>query len=182
MGRYDDMSRLTLRRLRAAVVTAAAVLVFLTLGAAPAPAFDHHANENTMLKLINHARASRGLHALGSCSALHKAALSHSADMIRRDYFAHSSLSGAGVSARTRQAGYGVSGCSRWTVGEVIAWGSGSRGTPQAVLKAWMHSSCHRSIILGKRWRDVGVGCVRGTFKGVRGAMMYTVDIGRRVQ
>ena len=182
MGRYNTMSRLTMRRLRAAVVTAAAVLVLLTLSSAPALAFDHEANESTMLKLINHARTSRGLHALSSFDALHDAALSHSADMIKRDYFGHSSLGGAGVSARARRAGYSVSGWSQWTVGEVIAWGCGTRGTSQAVFKAWMHSSSHRSIILGKRWRDVGVGCARGTFKGIRGVVMYTVDVGRRVQ
>jgi uncharacterized protein YkwD len=73
-------------------------------------------------------------------------------------------------------------GWSQWSVGEVIAWGCGARGTPQAVLKAWMHSSSHRNIILGKRWRDVGVGCARGTFKGLSSVVMYTVDVGRRVQ
>ena len=176
------MSRPTMPRLRAAVVAAAAVLALLTLGTAPALAFDHHASESAMLKLISHARTSRGLHALSSYDALHQAALSHSADMIRHDYFAHSSLGGAGVSARARQAGYGTSGWSQWTVGEVIAWGCGTRGTPQTVFKAWMHSSLHRSIILGRQWRDVGVGCARGTFKGISGVVMYTVDVGRRVQ
>jgi uncharacterized protein YkwD len=176
------MSRPTMRRLRAAVVTAAAALVLLTLSAAPALAFDRQANESAMLKLINHARTSRGLHVLASYDALHDAALSHSADMIRRDYFAHSSLGGAGVGTRARRAGYSLSGWSRWSVGEVIAWGSGSRGAPQAIFKAWMHSSSHRSIILGERWRDVGVGCARGTFKGISGVVMYTVDVGRRVQ
>ena len=176
------MSRPTFRRLRAAVVTAAAALALLALGAAPALAFGHRADESAMLQLINHARTSRGLHALGSYDALHEAALSHSADMIRRGYFGHSSLGGAGVNARARQSGYRVSGWSRWTVGEVIAWGCSTRGTPQAVFNAWMHSSSHRSIILGERWRDVGVGCERGTFKGVAGVMMYTVDVGRRVQ
>jgi uncharacterized protein YkwD len=176
------MSRPTTHRLRATIVTTAAVLVLLALGATPALAFDHQANESAMLKLINHARTSRGLHALSSYDALHKAALSHSADMIKRDYFGHSSLGGAGVSARARQAGYSTSGWSQWAVGEVIAWGCGSRGAPQAVFKAWMHSSSHRSIILGKRWRDVGLGCARGTFKGIRGVVMYTVDVGRRVQ
>jgi uncharacterized protein YkwD len=182
MGRFETMSRPKTRRLRAALVIAAAVLVLLTLGAAPAPAFDRQANESTMLKLINHARTSRGLHSLSAYDALHEAALDHSCDMIRRDYFGHSSLGGAGVSARARQAGYSASGWSQWTVGEVIAWGCGTRGTPQAVFKAWMRSSSHRSIILGKRWRDVGVGCARGTFKGIRGVIMYTVDVGRRVQ
>jgi uncharacterized protein YkwD len=176
------MSRIRMRGLRAAVVTAAVALVFAALGAAPALAFDRQANEIALLRLINQVRTSRGLHALGSHDALREAAHSHSADMIRRDYFAHSSLSGAGVSARARQSGYRVSGCSRWTVGEVIAWGCGTRGAPQAVFKAWMQSSSHRSVLLGTRWRDVGVGCARGTFKGLRAVVMYTVDVGRRVQ
>jgi uncharacterized protein YkwD len=176
------MSRLTMRRLRTAVATAAAVLVLLTLSSAPALAFDHQAAESTMLRLINHARTSRGLRALSSFDALHQAALSHSTDMIRRDYFGHSSLGGSGVSARVRRAGYSASGWSQWTVGEVIAWGCGTRGTPQAIFKAWMHSRSHRSIILGRRWRDAGVGSTRGTFKGIRGVVMYTVDVGRRVQ
>jgi uncharacterized protein YkwD len=180
MGRYTTMSRPTTRWLRAAVASGAVVLVLLMLCAGPALAFDRQTNESAMLRLINQVRAGRGLHALGSYGALHKAALSHSTDMIRRDYFAHSTLGGASVSARARQAGYSVSGWSRWTVGEIIAWGCGTRGSPRAVLDAWMHSSAHRRIILGERWRDIGAGCARGTFNGVRGVVMYTVDVGRR--
>lgn len=176
------MRRLTISRCVTLAVIAAAVVAFVASAAAPALAFDRAANESTMLKLINHARTTRGLHALRSQYALHRAARSHSVDMIRCDYFAHSSLSGAGVGTRDRQAGYSVSGWSQWTVGEVIAWGYGSRGSPRAVFKAWMHSSTHRRIILGRRWRDVGVGCARGTFKGLSGVRMWTVDVGRRVQ
>ena len=44
-----------------------------------------------------------------------------------------------------------------------------------------MRSSGHRQIILTKRWRDVGLGCARGTYKGYSGVVMYTVDFGRRV-
>ena len=75
-----------------------------------------------------------------------------------------------------------MNGCSQWTVGEVIAWGVSVRGTPQAVFKAWMRSSPHRQVILTKRWRDVGIGCARGSFKGMSGVVMYTIDFGRRVQ
>ena len=135
-----------------------------------------------MLRLINDARTSRGLHALSMHHSLRRSARAHSTDMVRRDYFAHSSLSGLGIGTRARQAGYGISGWSQWSVGEVIAWGSGSLGEPKAVFKAWMRSSGHRSVIFGKRWRDVGVGCSRGTFKGMSGVCMWTVDVGRRVQ
>jgi uncharacterized protein YkwD len=168
--------------LRHAVVTLALALALAWVFAGPALAFDRAAAEATMLRLINHARAGRGLHAVGRHDALHKAAVSHSADMLRRDYFAHSTLGGAGVGTRAVRAGYRQSGWSRWTVGEVIAWGCGARGTPQAVFRSWMASGAHRSILLGRRWRDVGVGCARGTFKGMRGVVMYTVDLGRRAQ
>jgi uncharacterized protein YkwD len=164
------------------LATATVALALLVFGAVPAPAFDRQANENTMLRLVNHARTSRGLHAVRSYEALHKAARAHAGDMLRRDYFAHSSLSGLTVSTRARRAGYCVNGWSSWSVGEVIAWGSGARGTPQAIFKAWMRSSGHRKVILTKRWRDVGIGCSRGTFKGIGGVCMWTVDLGRRVQ
>jgi uncharacterized protein YkwD len=176
------MRRLEMRRLKYALAATTAALVLLCIATVPAFAFDRVAAEKTMLRLINHARTSRGLHTVSAHSALHKAARAHSTDMIRRDYFAHSSLSGLSVGTRARRAGYSVGGWSQWSVGEVIAWGSGSRGTPQAIFAAWMHSSGHRCIILGKRWRDVGVGCSRGTFKGMGGVGMWTVDFGRRVQ
>jgi uncharacterized protein YkwD len=37
-------------------------------------------------------------------------------------------------------------------------------------------------VILTRNWRDVGVGCARGRYKGVAGVVMYTVDFGRRIK
>ena len=176
------MQRLQTHTLRHILPATAAALMLLCVLTAPALAFDRAGAQTTMLRLINHARTSRGLHALRAHDALQEAALSHSSDMLRCGYFAHSSLSGTGVDGRARRAGYSVGGWARWTVGEVIAWGASVHGSPQAVFKAWMHSSCHRSIILGRRWRDVGVGCVSGRFRGMSGVALYTVDVGRRVQ
>jgi uncharacterized protein YkwD len=168
------------RRLTGAVI--AALLTILVLGAVPAVAFDRSAKEAEVLKLINQARKSRGLRAVKVVGPLDRAALSHSRDMLTRDYFSHSSLAGASVATRARRAGYSTSGCSRWSVGEVIALGSGSKATPKSVVKAWMRSVGHRKVILTKNWRDVGIGCARGTYRGVRGVVMYTVDFGRRVK
>jgi uncharacterized protein YkwD len=176
------MRRLATHRLRGTALAAMVVVAFLVVGAVPALAFDRQANETTMLRLINKARTSRGLHAVRVVTTLDRAALRHSRDMLQRDYFAHSSLSGATVATRARASGYSVSGCTRWTVGEVIAWGTSYRGTPRAIFKAWMHSRSHRTIILTKNWRDVGIGCSRGEFRGLSGAIMYTVDFGRRVR
>ena len=167
-------------RLTGAVLVA--LLALLVLSVTPAFALDCDSSEAAMLRLINHARTSHGLRAVKIHTALDKAALSHSRDMIAHDYFAHSSYAGGSVAKRARGAGYSTSGWSHWEVGEVIAWGKSSCGTPEAVFKAWMHSSSHRQIILIKRWRDVGLGACRGTFKGLSGVVMYTVDFGRRVQ
>jgi uncharacterized protein YkwD len=148
--------------------TLVALFVLLTIGAVPAvAAFDHSANEATILRLVNHARVRRGLHAVTIVRTLDRAALRHSRDMVADDYFAHSAFS---------------RGSAHWSIGEVIAWGKASRGTPASIFRAWMHSSAHRRVILTRRWRSVGIGCARGTFQGLSGVVMYTVDLGRRVQ
>jgi uncharacterized protein YkwD len=64
----------------------------------------------------------------------------------------------------------------------VIALGSSHKGNPESIFKGWMRSSSHRQVILSSRWRDVGVGCARGNYRGYSGVLMYTVDFGRRVK
>lgn len=164
------------RRLTGALLIT--VFAFLLAGSTPALAFDHSANEATMLRLVNRARTSRGLHAVKIVASLDRAALLHSREMISRDYFSHSSRGGASLASRARSAGY-PSGSA---LGEVIAYGSSFKGTPASIFKGWMRSSSHRRVILTRRWRDVGIGCARGTYKGYSGVVMYTVDFGRRTQ
>lgn len=156
------------------------VLAVAAVVAGPVLASQSRTNEAGMLRLINHVRTQRGLAPLHVRGALNRAALAHSRDMVSRHYFSHSSPSGASCAARARRAGYGTSGCRSWGVAEVIGWGMSSVGTPQAVFSAWMRSAYHRSVILGRRWRDVGIGCVSGTFQGASGSWMYTVDVGCR--
>jgi len=156
------------------------VLSIAVVAAGPVAASERTANEVVMLRLIEHARAERGLAPLHVHAALARAALAHSRDMMDREYFSHSSPGGASCGARARRAGYATSGCRSWAVSEAIGWGMSSVGTPQAIFSSWMKSAYHRSIILGRRWRDVGVGCVSGTFKGASGSWMYTLDLGRR--
>jgi uncharacterized protein YkwD len=147
---------------------------------APAQAHDRAAIEGALLQLINNMRANHGLHAVKLQSKLDSAAIAHSRQMLSRDYFSHDSAGGASYAQRLRAAGYTRSGYRHWSVGEVIGWGKGSAGTAKAIFNAWMHSSAHRTVILTGRWRDVGVGCGEGTFRGLAGTLMYTVDFGRR--
>ena len=69
-------------------------------------------------------------------SSLDRAALSHSRDMIARDYFSHSSLGGATLAGRARQRGLPDERLLAVDVGEVIAWGRPREGTPQSLFKA----------------------------------------------
>jgi uncharacterized protein YkwD len=74
-----------------------------------------------------------------------------------------------------------VNGLSFWSVGENIAWGGDSRGTPKSIVKSWMHSPPHRANILNPQFRALGVGFARGRPGGKReGAGMYTTDFGMR--
>ncbi len=156
------------------------VLAFAAVAAGPVRASDGTTGEAVMLRLINHARTQRGLAPLRVHAALSRAAVAHSRDMMRRHYFSHSSPGGASCATRARRAGYATSGCRSWAISEVIGWGMSIVGTPEAVFSAWMQSAYHRTIILGRRWREVGVGCVSGAFNGASGSWMYTVDVARR--
>ena len=169
-----------LRSISAACAALMLVLAVAAVAAGPVRAAEGTTNETAILQLINHARTQRGLAPLHVHAALSRAAVAHSRDMMRHHYFSHLSQNGANCAARTRRAGYATSGCRSWAISEVIGWGMSSVGTPQAVFSAWMRSAYHRSVILGRRWHDVGVGCVSGTFQGAAGSWMYTVDVGRR--
>jgi uncharacterized protein YkwD len=128
------------------------------------------AKEERTFRLHNRARKSRELRPLCVHPALTKAARSHSAAMIRKDRLWHGN-----VGRRLKKFGY------NWrTYGENIAWGSGSRGSPKSIFRDWMKSRGHRSNILNRRFREVGVGVDTGTFKGTKRASVYTVDFGTR--
>ena len=108
---------------------------------------------------------------------LQRAARAHSKSMIRHDYFSHNSRNGNSFEQRLRKFGYNTR--RHYPVGENIHGGGGSYGTPSGAMRSWMNSSGHRANILNRRFREVGIGAVRGTFKGNRGRM-WTVDFGNR--
>jgi uncharacterized protein YkwD len=98
--------------------------------------------------------------------------------MMSRDYFAHTSPTGSTLTHRVMSSGFITYG--QWWAGETLAWGSGSYGTPRAVVRAWMHSPEHRAILLSPRYHLVGIGRVYGNFLGHAGASVWTVDWGHR--
>ena len=131
--------------------------------------------EHTILCLVNRERTSRGLSRLRSNEKLARAARRHSRDMSSRNFFSHDSPGGADLMDRARRAGY-----RGWTVGENIAWGSGSYSTPDEIMQGWMNSPGHRANILRRQFDSIGVGVAIGAPQPVGGlpAAIYTTDFG----
>jgi uncharacterized protein YkwD len=137
-------------------------------------------DEKRVLELHNEARKKRGLKPLCVHPILTEAARAHTKEMLDKKYFSHDSFNGETLRERLERFGYTSSGYSYYYVGENISWGCGSYGAPDSTFKRWMHSSVHRANILWKRFREVGIGVLTGTYKDCNQVTMYTVDFGVR--
>ena len=131
--------------------------------------------------LINAVRADQGLRPLRWSPKLAVAAALHSQDMADHLYFSHTSRDGRGPLDRIRASGY-LRRAGAWTVGECLGAGFEGASTPLATVTAWLKSPAHRVIVLGREFRQVGIGIAtadRGLDLGGRGAV-FTADFGRR--
>ena len=126
----------------------------------------------------NAERRQRGLRPVRENRALERAAAGHSGDMVRRHFFDHVSPSGSTLTSRVRATGY-LRGSRGWSLGEAIAWGSGTLATPASIVQSWMDSPPHRAILLGRGFRDVGIGIATGTPSGGGDGATFTLDAGR---
>jgi uncharacterized protein YkwD len=131
--------------------------------------------------LLNGERARRGIRPLKVNKRLNRAARRHAIDMATRDYFSHTSQSGASFVDRIRRSGY-LRRARSWFVGENIAWGTGTLSTPRSIVRAWMESPGHRANILSRRFREVGIGISFGAPVHAAGnpSGTYTTSFGRR--
>jgi uncharacterized protein YkwD len=166
--------------LAAAPSRAAAQDACLGAGAAPSARTLHRA-AGAIVCLVNADRARHGLRALRRDGDLRHAAGRHSRNMVRRGFFSHVSPAGAGLSDRLRRSGY-IHGKWAGHVGEALAAGTGTPSTPSVIVAAWIASPTHHRILLGRDFRDVGVGVAAGTPQpstGERGGVTYTLDTGR---
>ncbi|MDX6667593.1 MAG: hypothetical protein QOK04_973, partial [Solirubrobacteraceae bacterium] len=138
-------------------------------------------DQAVVLCLLNNERAKAGLIALRLDPQLTSASISHSLDMVARQFFAHDAPGGSSPVSRMRAAGY-IPASGAWQVGENIAWGSGSYGSLGSIMQAWMNSPPHRENILDPAFRDVGVGIAPGGPQGGPrlAAATYTTDFGKR--
>ena len=132
--------------------------------------------EAAMLCMINFARARSGLRALTRDARLMPSTDSKARDIVACNEFSHTAC-GKPWDAALRASGY-AGGCGSW--GENIAWGSGSYATVRSIMSGWLNSSGHRANILNSRYADQGVGMVKATFQGYRGAQVWVSHFGYR--
>jgi uncharacterized protein YkwD len=132
-----------------------------------------------VLCLVNRKRSRAGLRPLERDRNLQRAAQRHNNRMVGSGCFSHQCSGEADLGGRLKSTGYLSGKLRRWAYGENIAWGMERRGTPAAVVDAWMGSPPHRANILSGSFRELGVGFATGSPSdaGDRGGI-YTIDFG----
>jgi uncharacterized protein YkwD len=136
------------------------------------------------LCLMNAERGARGLARLQAEPALARAAGSYARLMVRERFFDHTSPGGSTMMSRIHASRY-LRDVRSWSVGENLAWGTGTLATPRATVRAWMRSADHRANLLDPRFRDVGIGIAEGAPEALgpnEPGGTYVTDFGRRVR
>lgn len=144
-------------------------------GADLAPGADRIAVRAAVVCLSNEERTSRGRKALVPEGRLESAAQRYSEQLVRERFFGHVSPTGQELADRVVQY-------SDWErVGENLAWGEGSLGTPRAIVAGWMASPAHRENLLSRKFTEVGIGAANGTpLASLRPAATFTAEYGVR--
>jgi uncharacterized protein YkwD len=152
------------------------VAVFIGLTTGPAPAAQNAACSganavpssettvelaSTITCLINVERADAGLSPLAVSAKLRSAAKVHAADMIAHHYLDHTGYDGSQPLQRAKRAGY-LRHVVSYSIGENLADGFGTDGTPANMVDDWMASPEHRRNILDPRFRQIGAAVKRG--------------------
>jgi uncharacterized protein YkwD len=115
-----------------------------------------------MAERINDVRAEHGLRPLKVAPRLTRSATRYARRMIKTDHFGHGR---AYLSAGFKRSG------------EILAWRRGWSLKPGPIVRMWMNSSGHRSLILSSGFRYIGAGPARGDYGGA-GTTMWVVHFG----
>jgi uncharacterized protein YkwD len=162
------MPALRTRAKRAAVLIPAALA--LVPSAADAASLRMTAKEQSLFRAVNAVRARYSLPDLRPDAHIQRAARSHSVDMVTRGYFAHGDFG-----RRIRRFDPG-----QWTVGENLAWSVDDGAATRRIVGMWLASPPHRTVLLRRGFRFLGVGVARGPFKGRSPCVVVTADFAGR--
>ena len=121
-------------------------------------------NSREVVTLTNEIRVENNLPALKSDFKLDLAASEKLNDMIRNNYFAHTSPAGVTPWFWIKKSNYTYS-----VAGENLAVGF---FTAQDTVDAWFKSSSHRANLLSSRYKDIGIAVGRGQINGHNGIVV----------
>lgn len=111
-----------------------------------------------VIALANNSRAKEGLSPLSENPKLSTAAKHKAEDMLKNDYFAHTSPAGVTPWFWVQQVGYQYK-----AAGENLAINFTSALEQHS---AWMKSTTHRANILNAQYQEIGVAVVKGKIDG----------------
>ncbi|WAZ19358.1 CAP domain-containing protein [Streptomyces cinnabarinus] len=129
-------------------------LYWTALWARPLTAGDLARTAGDVVDLTNRERVRAGLRPLSVDPVLTTAAQAHSADMVARAFYSHTSPEGTQPWDRAAAAG-----SRHRSIGENIACGQRS---PAEVVEGWMNSPGHRANILKRDFTHIGIGFAGG--------------------
>jgi len=128
------------------------VCVLLSIAALALPASASASVEQSMVDAINAARAKHGLAPVQEAPRLSRSCTAYAKRMLKSSRWAHANSN--------RVAGF-------HGVAEILAR-TPRRTAPGPVIRMWLHSAVHRKVLLGGRYRQVGVGTKTGRMGGKR--------------
>ena len=158
---------------RIALTIAVALVPALALPSAATAGPRLSGSERALIRGLNDVRARHDLAPLQPSRALGRAADRHSRDMLRSDFFDHSSSDGTPFDRRVRRY------ANARRVGETLAALGRRRGGAGTVVRMWMNSPPHRAIVLGSGFRRIGIARRWGTLGRSKQAVV-TADFASR--
>ncbi len=112
-----------------------------------------------IIEFTNLERGKIGLNLLKENKKLDISAQKKTEDMLEKQYFSHESPLGTSISELVEQANY-----EYILIGENLALGNFK--DDEDLVQAWMNSPGHRENILNRKYREIGIGLIKGVFEG----------------
>jgi uncharacterized protein YkwD len=141
----------------APAATAASERARCALGDRPAAELTVRELRKAVICLINRQRHQRDADSLSRSRKLQKAAQKHTRVIVEEECFAHQCPGEPELEQRIRQVGYLV-GAKTWGYAE----STGCAESPAAMVANWLEARFHRMNLLGRKFRDVGIGAAHG--------------------